>query len=64
MVIIYSQPLPKETAIISLVDQILEAKKHDPKADTISLEKQIDELVYALYGLTDEEIQIVESLER
>ncbi|MDI6728677.1 MAG: hypothetical protein QMD44_07115 [Thermodesulfovibrionales bacterium] len=45
---------------ITLVDQILTAKKQDPNADTSALEKQIDEMVYALYGLTPEEIAIVE----
>ncbi len=45
---------------VKLVDQILAAKKKDPKADTSALEKQIDEMVYALYGLTPEEIAIVE----
>jgi hypothetical protein len=29
-------------------------------ADTSALEKQIDKMVYALYGLTPEEIAIVE----
>jgi len=29
-------------------------------ADTSTLEKQIDEMVYKLYGLTPEEIAIVE----
>jgi hypothetical protein len=31
-----------------------------PIADIFALEKQIDEMVYALYGLTPEEIAIVE----
>ncbi len=31
-----------------------------PNADTSALENQIDEMVYALYGLTSEEIAIVE----
>ncbi|PZV26934.1 MAG: type II restriction endonuclease [Snowella sp.] len=44
----------------NLVDQILTAKKFDPKADTTALEKAIDQLVYQLYGLTEEEIKIVE----
>ncbi|MEK6725697.1 MAG: hypothetical protein AABY54_03990 [Deltaproteobacteria bacterium] len=44
----------------ALVDQILAAKQKDPKADTSALEKQIDEMVYALYGLTEEEIGVVE----
>jgi hypothetical protein len=31
-----------------------------PIADILALEKQIDEMVYALYGLTPEEIASVE----
>jgi hypothetical protein len=30
--------------------------------DTIAWEREIDELVYALYGLTPEEIQLVEGV--
>ena len=40
--------------------KILLIKKSDPKADTTDLEKEIDQLVYQLYGLTKEEIKIVE----
>jgi hypothetical protein len=43
-----------------LVQKCLDAKKSDPKADTTTLEKAIDQLVYQLYGLTEEEIKIVE----
>jgi adenine-specific DNA-methyltransferase len=43
-----------------LVSQIHNAKKQDPAADTCALEKEIDQLVYQLYGLTDEEIKMVE----
>ena len=46
--------------IEGLVDQILSTKKQNPQADTNQLEKQIDQLVYKLYGLTPEEIRIVE----
>jgi hypothetical protein len=46
--------------IESLVDQILDAKKKNHAADTIEWEKEIDQLVYKLYELTDEEIKIVE----
>jgi hypothetical protein len=46
--------------IEALVDKILAAKKQNPNANTSSLEKQIDELVYKLYELTDEEVRIVE----
>lgn len=45
---------------IELVDQILATKNDDHKADTSVLEKEIDQLVYQLYELTDEEIAIVE----
>ena len=46
--------------IESLVDNILSAKKENPHADTSALEHEIDLLVYDLYGLTPEEIVIVE----
>jgi len=36
------------------------AEKKDPNADTSALESEIDQLVYKLYGLTDDEIAIVE----
>ncbi len=45
---------------IDLVDKILTCKDSNPKADTAELEKEIDTLVYVLYGLNDEEIAIVE----
>ena len=50
-----------EQALISnYVLSICAAKKQDPTADTSTLEKEIDQLVYQLYGLTEEEIKIVE----
>lgn len=42
-------------------DQILNIKKLAPTAETKSLEAQIDQLVYQLYDLTDEEIAIIEN---
>lgn len=55
----------KETAdkIIALVDEILKAKEKDSNADTKEQEKQIDNLVYSLYNLTDDEITLIESKE-
>lgn len=47
--------------LISIVDQILADKKRDPQADTIVLERKIDILVYLLYGLTWDEVQVVEN---
>jgi hypothetical protein len=56
-------PIPKipeteQQPFIELVDKILAAKKAGN--DTSALEREIDVLVYGLYGLTDEEILIVE----
>ena len=44
----------------TLITQIFAAKKTNPQEDTTSLESEIDQLVYESYGLTDEEIAIVE----
>jgi len=46
--------------IEELVNQILMTKKSDSTTDTGALEAEIDGLVYELYGLTEEEIRIVE----
>ena len=46
--------------IEKVVNQILATKKHNPKADTSKLESKIDQLVYKLYSLTEEEIAIVD----
>ena len=51
----------KRKAVERLVDRILAAKQRDAEADTEALEREIDQLVYALYELTPKEIQIVES---
>lgn len=47
---------------MKLVERILSPKRADPQADASrsALEKEIDQLVYQLYGLTEEEIAIVE----
>lgn len=56
-------PIPEIDAksqkpFIDKVDKILELKKSG--GDTTELEREIDDMVYALYGLTDDEIAIVE----
>ena len=53
---------PNRLDMERLVDQILTAKKSDSNADTSALESEIDQLVYQLYGLTEAEIKIVESV--
>ena len=50
----------QQRPIINLVDTILAAKRTDPNADTTSEERQIDRLVYHLYGLTYDEVLIVD----
>jgi adenine-specific DNA-methyltransferase len=57
-------PLPKE--IISpelekMVTEIITLKENDKETDTSNLENQIDQLVYQLYDLTEEEIKIIEN---
>lgn len=58
-------PIPTATPtqqqpIVALVDKILVAKKANPQADTGAWEREIDELVYELYGLTEDEVKVVE----
>jgi adenine-specific DNA-methyltransferase len=46
--------------VSDLVRKIFALKQRNRDADVSALECEIDRLVYALYGLTPEEIQIVE----
>ena len=50
----------KQNEISEIVCRIISEKKISVLADTSSLEHEIDQLVYQLYGLTDDEISIVE----
>lgn len=53
--------VPEENnAVHELVEECLSLKKADPTADITHLEQQIDLLVYEMYGLTEDEIAIVE----
>lgn len=58
-------PLPrvdsgKQTSIAGLVQKVVETKRKDPTVDTMALERDIDLQVYTLFGLTKDEIKIVE----
>ena len=58
-------PIPSATRqqqeeVISLVDLILSAKKINPSADIREFEKQIDMIVYKLFDLSPEEIDLIE----
>jgi len=44
-----------------LVKEIITLRSSDEKADITKLTNQIDQLVYELYGLTEEEIKIIEN---
>jgi len=45
---------------VELAERILSAKRANSSADTTALEREINERVYRLYGLTEEEKKIVE----
>jgi len=47
--------------MVSLVNRILKAKRANAAADTSAWEREIDQQVYRLYGLTPDEIRLVEA---
>ena len=46
--------------LAKLANKIVNTKRDNPTADTTLLESEIDQLVYQLYGLSEEDIKIVE----
>jgi type I restriction-modification system DNA methylase subunit len=59
-------PIPKldnseQAPIINLVKKILSIRSISPQSDTSVLEKEIDLLIYRLYGLAPDEIAIIEA---
>lgn len=70
MLELYQQPLSEtpipqlsevaETSLARVVDKIMAAKQRDAAADTTVLEKEIDRVVYELFGLTLAEVKLVE----
>ena len=70
----FSNPAEKvqHDRMVALVERMLALHKQQPsmpgekemlKREIAATDRQIDELVYELYGLTDEEIKIVEGKE-
>ena len=58
-------PIPKvdfdkQQPIINKVNAIITAKQNNN--DTSQLEAEVDAMVYALYGLSDDEIKLIEGL--
>lgn len=59
----FYNPSEKQRSQISLlVQDIQRIKQEDINANTSQLEAEIDKLVYQLYGLTDDEIKIIEEI--
>jgi type I restriction-modification system DNA methylase subunit len=50
----------EQKPFIELAQKILAVKQHGTEADASGLERKLDKMVYALYGLTLEEIALVE----
>ena len=53
-------PSEKQKPVERLVGRILSAKQRDAGADVSAWERELDDLVFALYGLTPDEIKLVE----
>ncbi len=49
-----------ETKIENLVDQLLHSRKIDPDNKDVNLENELDKVIYSLYGLNKEDIEIIE----
>jgi len=56
-----TKPSAERTAVAGLVERVLAAKRATPAVDVAALEQEIDAHVYRLYGLTQDEIKLVES---
>ncbi|HRI28348.1 MAG TPA: hypothetical protein PK715_09870 [Chitinophagales bacterium] len=50
-----------QSELTELADKAIQEKANNHQADTAAIENQIDQLVYQLYGLTEEEINIIEN---
>lgn len=57
---IYLASPEQQNHIASIVASIQNIKHNDPEQDTSLLQSEINQMVYALYGLTDDEISIIE----
>ena len=54
-------PFIKTFSLDNIIKEIIQIKSQNHSADTSKLESEIDQMVYKLYGLTEEEIAIVEA---
>ena len=56
--------LPNVTQAEGLMNRILKTKQVNPAADVSAQEREIDDRVYRLYGLSRDEIKILEDTAR
>jgi len=54
---------PIAQKIESLIEEIFKTKDESTEADTTDIERQIDMMVYELYGLNKNEISLIENKE-
>ena len=55
-------PLTIEKKIMDYVDRIATSKSNNNSQEYSLYEKNIDQIVYSLYDLTDDEIRLIESI--
>ncbi len=53
--------IEEQAPFIRLANQLLNCKKDTPNADTTAIEREIDRLIYELYDLSEEDIQLIEA---
>ena len=49
-----------QKSLVNLVDKALDLKKDNIDSETIGIENEIDKIVFELYGITEDEIKIIE----
>jgi hypothetical protein len=50
----------QQSSVVSLVEKILDIKKKESIADTSSIERHLDNIIYKLYNLTYNEVKVIE----
>jgi hypothetical protein len=56
------KPFKSSSDVRVIIENIILAKEQTPSSDTSNLTNQLDQLVYQLYDLTQEEIEIIENV--
>ena len=53
-------PPDAQRPVVDLVESVLTARRANPDADVTAMERELDEIVYGLYGLDDRDVGAVE----